>query len=240
MKNRAISSTPIMGTNWLLCVDDTIWAKYAFNYTLSLMHKDIDHLYIFHVSESVSPSIFGYATSSLIEGMTAAEEKRSKKILTHFGRLAEEAGIEFTMMRGVDPNPGAYICSVANIYNVSTIVIGRRCLGKLERFFIGSISKYVMENAECNVIIVKKEFGAFEEHESREEIIKEEEAERLRRIEELENVPEVIHDATREEVIEAEEQERKRRLKEDTLNTKTKPFVQLYKFQEELKQKIQT
>jgi len=109
-------------------------------------------------------------------------------------------------------------------------------MGSVERFFVGSTSKHVLENSECNVVVIKKEFGGEEEHESRAKIIQVEEEERLRRIEE--DGPQEIHDTTKEEVVKAEEEERKRRIQEDGTFTKENinKLVHFYQFQDELVQ----
>lgn len=59
------------------------------------------------------------------------------------------------MMKGSDSNPGSLLCKAGNNYNINTIVLGRRSMTGVQRFFVGSTSKYVVENAECNVVVVK-------------------------------------------------------------------------------------
>jgi hypothetical protein len=45
------------------------------------------------------------------------------------------------MMKGSDSNPGNLICKAVTNYDITTVVIGRRSLGSVERFFVGSSSK---------------------------------------------------------------------------------------------------
>ena len=40
---------------------------------------------------------------------------------------------------------------------VELLVIGRRGLNKVERLFVGSVSKYCAENAKCSVMVVRVE-----------------------------------------------------------------------------------
>eukprot|EP01127_Copromyxa_protea_P021174 TRINITY_DN7208_c0_g1_i3.p2 TRINITY_DN7208_c0_g1~~TRINITY_DN7208_c0_g1_i3.p2 ORF type:complete len:141 (-),score=47.19 TRINITY_DN7208_c0_g1_i3:56-478(-) len=136
------------------------------------------------------------------------------------------------MMKGSDSNPGELICKAAEKYNITNIVMGRRSMGGIERFFVGSTSKYVVENAESNVIVVKQPFGDAEEHENIATVIQAEEHERLRR--EGEEGPAEIHESNLKEVKLAEEKERTRRLSEDAEKNIERLFS-LYKFQEELK-----
>jgi len=208
---------------------------------MSYINKDLDRLYLLNVTEEPSKVFVGYATSQLITGLQEAEDRKAKKILVHYGIKAKQAGVKFTMMKGCDSNPGSLICKAAQNYNITNVVMGRRSMGSVERFFVGSTSKYVLENAECNVIIIKREFGGEEEHEPKAKIIQAEEEERLRRIEE--EGPAIIHDVTKEQVIQAEEAERRRRMKEDGAFTKDNinKLVHFYQFQDELlhKQKNQ-
>jgi nucleotide-binding universal stress UspA family protein len=223
-----------MGTNWLVCVDDSVWASYAFNFTMTYLNKESDRVYLMHVTEEPSRIILGYATSSLIEGLNQAEDKKAKKILVHYGHKAKELGVKFTMMKGSDSNPGSLICKAAKNYNISNIVLGRRTLGPVERFIVGSTSKYVLENADVNVIVVKKEFGGPEEHASKLQVIQAEEEERLRRIEE--DGPAELHEVAKEEVIKLEEEERQRRILEDHIFSKQNlnKLIHTYQFQEEI------
>lgn len=38
---------------------------------------------------------------------------------------------------------------------MDAIIIGRRGMTKMQRVFAGSVSRYVMENADCDVFVVK-------------------------------------------------------------------------------------
>src|SRR5262245_48617618 len=59
------------------------------------------------------------------------------------------------MMKGTDSNPGVMLCKAVTEYGIHMIVVGRRPLGGVQRFFAGSTSKYLVENADCTVIVVK-------------------------------------------------------------------------------------
>src|SRR5687767_7156328 len=79
---------------------------------------------------------------------------------------------------------GDMICHAAEQKGADFLVLGRRGLGRFERMMIGSTSNYCLENAKCNVLIAKSELSAPELHSSKQEVIRLEEAERLRRIKE--------------------------------------------------------
>jgi len=47
------------------------------------------------------------------------------------------------------------LCKAVDQKGIDYVVMGRRGLGTFERMLLGSTSKYVIENAKCNVIIAK-------------------------------------------------------------------------------------
>jgi len=64
------------------------------------------------------------------------------------------------------------------------LVIGRRGMGKIKRLLVGSTSRYCVEHANCNVMVIKGEWGPSQVHSSLQEVINAEEEERKRRVEE--------------------------------------------------------
>jgi len=187
-----------------------------------------------HVTEEVQRTYIGYATMSLLENLRQVQEEKAKKILVHYGHKCQELGYKFTMMKGADANPGNLICKAVTNYGITTVVMGRRSMGSVERFFVGSNSKFVVENAECDVVVVKQPFGAPEEHDLKTTVILAEETERVRRSEE--EGPAEVHESNLMKVKEAEEVERKRRIKEDKGRSHEglQKLFSIYKFQGDL------
>ncbi|KAK2170637.1 hypothetical protein LSH36_1g00002 [Paralvinella palmiformis] len=52
--------------------------------------------------------------------------------------------------------PGEIVISVANQEKANLIVIGSRCLSRIQRTIMGSVSDYVLHNAKCSVIICRQ------------------------------------------------------------------------------------
>ncbi len=52
---------------------------------------------------------------------------------------------------------GAMICKAVQDKSIDFLVMGRRGMNRFSRLIAGSNSRYCMENADCNVIIVKGE-----------------------------------------------------------------------------------
>jgi len=184
-----------MAARWLVAVDDSEWSRYAFNYTTTFM-KPQDHLYLLNVSKEPAKLFVGYASTQLLESLRKVEDQKSRKILVYFGHKAKALGIKFTLMKGPDSDAGVILCKAVENHRINTLVIGRRSVGSVERYFLGSTSKYVVENADCNVIIVKSPIEP-----PADIIIKAEET-----------CPAGIPDTTREAVAHVEEVERQRRM----------------------------
>ena len=50
--------------------------------------------------------------------------------------------------------PGETVLEVAGLYKCDTIIVGRSNRSSLDRLFLGSVSNYVVKNADCTVIVV--------------------------------------------------------------------------------------
>uniref|UniRef100_A0A6B2LGF2 UspA domain-containing protein n=1 Tax=Arcella intermedia TaxID=1963864 RepID=A0A6B2LGF2_9EUKA len=227
----------------MVALDDSVDSSYAFNYAALYLNRQEDHLFLFNVHDEPTSTYGGYATPELLQSLTEVEEKRSRKILVHYGQKAKQLGISYTMMKGASDNTADLICKAVKQYNIRTVVTGRRAMGDLKRFFVGSTSRYLVENAECNVVVVKCPVGPEEEHIDKQKVIQAEESERIRRLaEELEGAR--LEQGQRQEVLarvkEEEEKERAERVHaEKTVKNMDKLF-HVFAFQEELKQKVKT
>jgi len=226
-----------MSQNWLVAVDDSVWASYAFNYATEFMNKKTDHLYLMHVMEEPTRGFIGYAQAGVLESLQKIEDEKARKILVHYGRKAKDLGIRYTMMKGSDPNAGQLLCKAVKNYNIHQMVLGRRSMGGFQRFIVGSTSKYVVENAECNVVVVKQPVGPEEEHVDRKNLIAAEEEERIIR-EEYDAATAEEH-ADRKAVVNLEEAERMRRMAEEREFSKERldKLFSVYKFKDEISKK---
>ena len=82
-----------------------------------------------------------------------AQHEQAKNLLQKFGHLAADQGRTATLLLA-HGEPSEAIVEEAKARNVSNIVIGRRPLGSVHRFFVGSNSQYVVEHTDANVIVV--------------------------------------------------------------------------------------
>jgi nucleotide-binding universal stress UspA family protein len=66
--------------------------------------------------------------------------------------IAQGVNTESTQEFG---DPGRMICEVARAWQADLVIIGRRGLGGIKEFFLGSVSNYVLHHAPCSVLTVQ-------------------------------------------------------------------------------------
>jgi len=149
--------------NWLVGIDNSIWSYYAFNYAVSSISKEdlaTHRLILLTVADKATSWVSEAVTSAQdLEEMEFKKEIESKRLLVFYGHRAKEAGIKVVLLRAIDKFPHNKICAAVQRYNVFQIFIGTRGLSTVKKLLLGSTSKSATENAECNVVIVKKPFG---------------------------------------------------------------------------------
>mmetsp|Transcript_10951 Transcript_10951/g.27681 ORF Transcript_10951/g.27681 Transcript_10951/m.27681 type:complete len:172 (-) Transcript_10951:277-792(-) len=145
---------------WLVCLDGSPGGTAAFNTALHLMCKEKDELFLMSIAKETEPVYGSFGVDPSVYRINEELEGRAKKILIHYGRRAVDAGCKHvTRILGKAHHPKALICEAAEKRGIDYILIGRRGLSAFDRFVAGSVSKYVMENADCNVIICKGDYS---------------------------------------------------------------------------------
>jgi len=112
-----------------------------------------------------------HSDRALLEAVTIAKKfSGSLKVITVYGRGMEnkakeiiehakfylENEVEYTTSTILGSNPSRALRCVAERENFDLIVVGSRGLGSKASILLGSISRRVVANAKCNVLVVKK------------------------------------------------------------------------------------
>jgi nucleotide-binding universal stress UspA family protein len=191
----------------MVALDGSDNAREAFYTTINLMDKRRDDLFLVSTVHSTPLSFGKYQRYS------DEIEETHKKYLVEYSRRCDEEGVRnYKPILARGSHVGRMICAAADQKSVDFLVVGRRGMNRLSRVVAGSTSKYLMENAACNVIVVKGYFMAEERGTSLSEIQKLEEQERERRMSEFGKKEE--HYCSRDEIKAIEERERLRRMRE--------------------------
>lgn len=93
----------------------------------------------------------GVVSPQTFDEMTAAKKQAGEDILERTAAVVTGVPVE---TRLVWDDPGRAICETAEELGAAAIVMGSRGLGGVKRFFLGSVSTYVVRNAPCPVLVV--------------------------------------------------------------------------------------
>jgi nucleotide-binding universal stress UspA family protein len=87
-------------------------------------------------------------------------EKEAEEIIEDAKRYLEEKEIEHTISAILGSNPARALEKTAKHENFDLIVVGSRGWGSKASILLGSVSRQVVANADCNVLVVKRYEGA--------------------------------------------------------------------------------
>jgi len=138
--------------------------------------------------------------------------------LIEYANFAKLMKLNYYCILAVSNHFGEVICQQVTNKKISFVFVGRRGLSAFKRILLGSTSRFCMEHANCNVVVVKGEWGPEEIHDSKTAVLQQEEKERQRRIKEEEDFEklEKFHSALDLNIVRlAEETERMSRIKEE-------------------------
>jgi nucleotide-binding universal stress UspA family protein len=113
-----------------------------------------------HSKKALSQAInIAKCFSGSIKVLTVFEqgmEKKAERILSEAKQILEDEKVEFTLVSILGSNPARALQNTAKQESCDLIVVGSRGLGSAASFLIGSISRQIVVDAECSVLVVKK------------------------------------------------------------------------------------
>jgi nucleotide-binding universal stress UspA family protein len=83
-------------------------------------------------------------------------ENKAEQILSEAKQLLEKEKVEYATISILGSNPARALQSIAKEENLDLIVVGNRGLGGTASLLLGSVSRQVVTDAVCNVLVVKK------------------------------------------------------------------------------------
>ncbi|TYH76883.1 hypothetical protein ES332_D04G116400v1 [Gossypium tomentosum] len=124
--------------------------------TLSLVHvQQAFHLHYVPAGPGGTVSTAFYIPSSVEESVKKAQQQIAKALVSRASDMCKDKmniEVETLVFEG---DPKEKICRAAQEMHVDLLVIGSRNLGKFKRAFLGSVSDYCAQHANCPVLIVK-------------------------------------------------------------------------------------
>ncbi|KAB1203903.1 Universal stress protein A-like protein [Morella rubra] len=114
------------------------------------------------ISSGINPGAipFGGPSDLEVPAFTAAIEAHQRRIteaiLDHALQLCSEYTVRVNIeTKVVVGDPKEKICEVVENLHADLLVMGSRAFGPIKRMFLGSVSNYCTNQAQCPVIIVK-------------------------------------------------------------------------------------
>jgi nucleotide-binding universal stress UspA family protein len=83
-------------------------------------------------------------------------EKKAEEIMEEAKQYLEEKEVNYTTSAILGSNPARALQTTAEHEDFDLIVVGSRGLGSKASILLGSVSRQVVANAECNVLVIKK------------------------------------------------------------------------------------
>jgi nucleotide-binding universal stress UspA family protein len=215
------------GTKWLVPIDGSKNSESALNFAIDRLDKKKDTLFLLNVVDELNSYYYGVGTTiysqETVQEMQNKKELAAKSFLSKTAKQVRKEIPNVRIMMGISNETGDTIIKAIEKNGIQICCMGRRGFGKLKRLFIGSVSSYVIEHANCAVIVVKGEYGPKEIHDSSLNSVKKaEEIERIRRIEQSQNEEKNQFDqraldseCNKNITVSLEEDERKRRIEEE-------------------------
>ncbi|MEJ2241808.1 MAG: universal stress protein [Candidatus Bathyarchaeota archaeon] len=103
---------------------------------------------------SIAKKFSGHITVITVYKRGSKEE--ADKIQLKANQLLDEEKIDCNLLSILGSNPSRALVETAENEKFDLIVVGSRGLGTAAAFLIGSVSKKVVSNANCDVLVVKK------------------------------------------------------------------------------------
>jgi nucleotide-binding universal stress UspA family protein len=136
----------------LVPVDGSENSKRAFSYASYLSKNLKAELTILHVADA-PPTVYVQSQKVLNELLEKYSNAR-EKVFDEYQELAKRESIE-VKTKTIFGDPGQEIVKFSLKEEFDVIVIGNRGMGHLKEMIIGSVSKTVIHDAKCPVLLVK-------------------------------------------------------------------------------------
>lgn len=149
----------------LVALDESENARTAFLTALTLINqeRESDQIFLLSVCEDVHDiGVWGpafWATPAMFDEVQQKAKEPHIHLLRRYGNLCHELGLRIKpqLLLGISDHVGDMICRTCEQKHIDFLVMGRRGMSSIKRLFVGSNSRYCVEHAPCNVLIVKGE-----------------------------------------------------------------------------------
>jgi nucleotide-binding universal stress UspA family protein len=145
----------------LVGVDGSEYSMNATHLGILFAKKYGARLYLVHVIDfpgylALSDPSMSKTIESTMNSLRAKSMKRAEELLSSVSSLASRENVEFEV-RVIDGGSSiaGSITEFAMQNKVDLIIVGSRGLGGFKRMLVGSVSKEIVDHANCSVIILR-------------------------------------------------------------------------------------
>jgi nucleotide-binding universal stress UspA family protein len=177
--------------NYMIAVDGSDFSNAAFFTGLGMVNTAKDHVYVITVVEDIRQfySTWTFGPVFIPPDVNEKAKDHARRLLHRYLQVCKKASVQATGLLAVSSHSGEALCQAVDSKKIDFLIVARRGLGVVKRFFVGSTTKYCVENANCNVLVLKGDWKPAEDHgPALKEIVKAEEAERKRQMKETDTV----------------------------------------------------
>lgn len=137
----------------LVAYDGSDNAERALNRAIDLAKQSKAELRIVVVADTMSYA--ATASGGIYKRFNEQTKQNAVNLTSTALDAAKASGVKDVYASDEEGQPADMILTLATEYKVSLIVVGRRGVRGLERFLMGSVSSAVINNAKCDVLVVK-------------------------------------------------------------------------------------
>ena len=143
----------------MVAIDGSKMAELAFKKAVNIVKRNQGTLVITHIIDTRSVMLFPqYEPSVSQTNFLEQSSQAASRTVEAYKDWAEGNGVENveTLIRNGSPRI-EIAHTLSEEHDIDLIVLGATGLSALERAFVGSVSQYVVQNASCDVLIVRSE-----------------------------------------------------------------------------------
>jgi nucleotide-binding universal stress UspA family protein len=129
-------------------------AERALNRAIDLIKQAGGELRIAVVADTASYATYAGA-GAIYKRFNEQTRQNAENLAKAALDKSKSAGIKDVYASSEEGQPADMILTLATEYKSDLIVVGRRGMRGLERFLMGSVSTAVINNAKCDVLVVK-------------------------------------------------------------------------------------
>ena len=137
----------------LIAVDGSDSSKKAFEKAVLIAKRNKSELVIAHVIDSSS---YNMGVESATFNAIEIDATEMENLLAEYSEKAKETGISLVKTELTKGSPKRLLSTeLPEKYQTDLIVVGSTGLNMIERWMIGSVSEYIIREAQCDVLIVR-------------------------------------------------------------------------------------